>query len=447
MPRPATLLRSILATSALLTILVPEAARADDWPQWRGPLRDGVWRETGLIESIPADGLAYAWRVPIGDGYGGPAVADGRVFVTDFTRKPQSTEGTERLVALDEKTGATLWNHAWEVDTQGIQARYANGPRATPLVDGDRVYALGSTGRFFCLNVESGAVLWEGDWVRDFGAIIPTWGITAAPLIDGDRLIALVGGEPGAKVMAFNKLTGAELWRALDADSAPGYSPPVIVEEGGVRQLIVWHPTAIVSLNPGSGAVYWQQPSKVSLGQSIMSPVYSEGRLFVSSGQYGTTALELDAGQPAARLLWQGEQRKGKDVAGLYMFFSTPFVEDGTIYGIGYDGRLRAVDAATGAELWRTAEATEDALQANGFIVKNGDRFLITNDRGDLILAKLSREGYTEIGRTHLIDPTNNNFNGRRELGLVNWVHPAYANGHIIIRNDDEIVRASLLAP
>lgn len=430
----------------LALISTGATAFADDWPQWRGPQRDGVWREKGIVETFGDADPRYVWRVEIGDGYGGPAVADGRVFVTDFERESGTTRGTERLVVLDEATGEELWSHRWGVDTQGIQSRYSNGPRATPTVDDDRVYVLGSTGRFFCFDVAEGSIVWESDWVEEYGAIVPTWGITGAPLVDGDKLIALVGGKPDAKVMAFDKKTGEELWRAIEADSAPGYSPPVIVEEGGTRQLIVYHPTGIASLNPETGELYWSQPVKASLGQAITSPIYSEGRLYVSSSLYGTTALAMDSEEPLVDLLWQSPQRQGNDFSGLYIFFSTPFAEDGTVYGVGYDGLLRAVDAVSGEELWQTDAATEDARQANAFLVKNEDRFFITNDRGDLIIAKLSREGYEEIDRVHLIEPTNNNFNGRRELGLVNWVHPAYANGHILIRNDNEIVRASLLA-
>ncbi len=422
-------------------------ASAEDWPQWRGPERDGVWRDTGIVESFGEHDPRYAWRVELGEGYGGPAVANGRVFVTDFKRNPKNTEGTERFLVLDEKTGLTLWSQSWEVDTQGIQQRYANGPRATPLVDKDRVYAVGSTGRFFCFSVGDGTVVWSSDWVAEYGAIIPTWGITGSPLVDGSRLIALVGGENDSKVMAFDKMTGEVLWRAIESDSAPGYSPPMIIDEGGVRQLIVYHPTGVASLNPETGDVYWKQPTKASLGQSIMSPIYSEGRLFVSSSMYGTTALSMHEDEPTVDLLWQANQRKGDDFTGLYIFFSMPVIEGDTLYGVGYDGLLRAVDAPTGEELWKTDAATEDARQANAFLVKNGDRYFITNDRGDLIIAKLSREGYEEIDRMHVIDPTNGNFNGRRELGLVNWVHPAYANGHLLIRNDNEIVRVSLLAP
>jgi len=437
-----------LRHAALVAILFLTAGTvaADDWPQWRGPERDGVWRENGIVERFGESDPRYAWRVEIGEGYGGPAVADGRVFVTDFAREAGTTQGTEQILVLDEATGDPLWSYSWAIDTQGIQQRYANGPRATPTIDGDRAYVLGSTGRFFCFDVADGSIFWESDWVEEYGAIVPTWGITGAPLVDGDKLIALVGGKESGKVMAFDKRTGEELWRAIEADSAPGYSPPVIVEEGGTRQLIVYHPTGVASLNPETGEIYWSQPVKASLGQSIMSPVYSEGMLYVSSSLYGTTAMALDSEEPLVDVMWQSPQRQGNDFSGLYMFFSTPFVEDGTIYGVGYDGLLRAVDAVSGVELWQTDEATEDARQANAFVVKNGDRFFITNDRGDLIIAKLSREGYEEIDRVHLIDPTNNNFNGRRELGRVNWVHPAYANGHILIRNDNEIVRASLLA-
>ena len=158
----------------------------------------------------PTDGLKVTWRVPLGSGYSGPAVADGRVFVLDWTEDPDSRtlDGSERVVALDETTGAILWTHRWDTSYQVLQARYAVGPRATPTVDGDRVFVVGATGRLLCLETASGRVVWERDYVADYDTSVPAWGITSAPLVEGDLLIALVGGEPDALVVAFDKHTG-----------------------------------------------------------------------------------------------------------------------------------------------------------------------------------------------------------------------------------------------
>ncbi|MCE2543825.1 MAG: PQQ-like beta-propeller repeat protein, partial [Acidobacteria bacterium] len=197
--------------------------RAADWPEWRGAGRLGVWTDTGIVETLPEGGLTAAWRTPIHGGYAGPAVADGRVFVTDARRPdPNSTAAVERILALDEETGAVLWTHEWETNYAGLQLAYAIGPRATPTVDGDRVYALGAMGNLLALDVTDGRVLWQKDYVQDFYASVPSWGISGAPLVDGDRLICLVGGEPDAKVIAFDKHTGEVLWEALSSDWEPG---------------------------------------------------------------------------------------------------------------------------------------------------------------------------------------------------------------------------------
>ena len=173
---------------------------ADDWHQWRGVDRLGVWYETGIIDRFPPGGLKISWRVPIRSGYAGPAVADGRVFVLDWRDDPSSRTmgGTERLLALDEQSGEILWTHEWHTSYRMLQPTNAIGPRATPTVDDDRVYVLGATGRLFCLDVATGEPLWDTDYVEDYDTSIPPWGATSAPLVDRDRLIAIVGGEPDA---------------------------------------------------------------------------------------------------------------------------------------------------------------------------------------------------------------------------------------------------------
>jgi outer membrane protein assembly factor BamB len=271
---------------------------------------------------------------------------------------------------------------------------------------------------------------------------IPAWGIASAVLVDGDRVIAIVGGQPDAKVMAFDKMTGREIWRALPSDSEQGYSQPVITEVGGLRQLIIWHPTAVVSLDPVTGKVYWQQPFRIHMGVALATPVYSGAHLLVSSFYNGSMLLEL-AGEKA-RILWKGKSDSEINTDGLHAVVNTPAVDGDYIYGICSYGQFRCLDLKTGERVWETMEVTkEKARWASGFIVRQGDRYFINNDRGDLIIAKLTPQGYHEIGRTPLIKPTSNPGN-RRELGAVNWSHPAYANGHVVARNDEEIISLPL---
>ena len=272
------------ALGLLFSLLSVTGLMADDWPQWRGLDRMGLWRESGIVERFPEQGLTTTWRVPIRPGFAGPAVSQGRVFVLDYqeTRGTRTMDGTERLLCLDEETGQILWTHEWPTTYRNLNVSFATGPRATPTVDGDRVYVLGAGGRLVSLETETGRVAWQVDTVVQYDATGPVYGMSNAPLVDDDRLIVLVGGEPDALIVAFDKTTGAEVWRALPATSETGYSQPVIIDAGGTRQLIVWHAVALTSLDPETGDVYWDQEWQVGGGMTIATPVWSGGYLLVS---------------------------------------------------------------------------------------------------------------------------------------------------------------------
>jgi outer membrane protein assembly factor BamB len=422
------------------------SVQAEDWPEWRGKGRLGEWNETGLVERFVEGGLPLKWRTPIHRGYAGPAVAGGRVFVTD-SEKTKGNRVIERAIALDEETGKILWTRAWDADYTGLQLSTAIGPRATPTVDWDLVYALGAMGDLLALRVATGDVVWQKNFVKDFNTAVPAWGIAGAPIIDGDRIICLVGGEPDAKVMALNKLTGEEVWRALSSDSESGYSQPTIIDYAGVKQLIVFHPTAVSSLDPVTGKVYWEVPHAVEGGMTVTTPVLSGPYIFVSSQFGGSRLLKLDETKPGATLVWRGAGQSDRDYPSpnsLDGTITTAVIKDGYIYGLDGEGQLRCLELATGKQIWETeAVLKEHGEHGTVFFVKNGDRYFINNDRGELISATLSPKGYVETGRTTLIEPTHP-ASGRRELRAVLWSHAAYANKHIFIRNDKEIIRYSL---
>ena len=419
------------------------AARAEDWPEWRGKGRLGVWTETGILDKFPDEGLTPVWSKPIRGGYTGPSVADGMVYVTDYERT-QGRKGVERALCLREDSGETVWTHQWDVEYGGLA--YPYGPRATPTVDGGRVYTLGAMGMLHCLNAKTGAVIWKKDYVKDYGTEIPTWGIAGAPLVDGKQLICLVGGANNAKVVSFDKMTGKELWRVLSDEVEPGYNPPVIIEAGGARQLIIWHPEAVTSLDPKTGKTYWQHLFKIQSGLTVATPVLSGDRLLVTAFYNGSRLFRLHPRRPDAELVWKGNSDNEIQTDGLHALISTPVIDGDYIYGIGSYGHFRCLDARTGKRVWETLDVTlENARWATGFIVRHQDRYFINNDRGDLIIAKLSPDGYEEISRTPIIKPTTP-LGRRREKGAVHWSHPAYANRHLITRNDKQIVRYSLAA-
>ena len=365
--------------------------------------------------------------------------------MTDFERA-RGLDGTERILCLDEATGEILWTHSWEVSYAGVS--WDEGPRATPTVDGDQVYAVGASGILTALKVDTGEVLWRTSYVEDHGADIPQWGFASSPLVDGSRVITLVGGQPDAKVMAFDRTTGTEVWRALSSvEAGAGVGQPILIEAGGVRQLIIWHPLAVSSLDPKTGEVYWEQPFEVGYDMTVTTPVRRGSDLFVTTFYDGPMMLGLDNDSPGAELRWRGSSHSEILTDGLHAVIGTPIIDGDHIYGFGSYGQLRCLVAATGERVWETQEATgERARWASAFMVRHEDRVFINNDHGDLIIARLSPEGYEEISRTSLLAPTSRPGN-RRRLTYVNWSHPAYANQHIYARNDEEIISASLAAP
>ena len=441
----------LAAALAAAGVCAGATVAAEDWKQWRGQERRGVWHETGIVERFPESGLEFTWRVPIRGGFSGPAVADGRVFVTDWLEDPESRtiDGTERALALDEATGEVLWTYEWGATYRALLASYAAGPMATPTVDEDRVYMLGATGLLWCLNVETGAVVWHRNFQAEYDASLPPWGTPAPPLVDGDRLITVVGGEPDALVVAFDKHTGAELWRALEVRGGSS-SPPIIYEAGGVRQLIIWHTAGLASLDPETGAVYWEEPWETGASMNVITPLKSDNYLLVSQFYNGSLMMQLSTDRPDATLMWKGTSRSEmpNETDGLHTVITPPVIIDDYVYGVGSYGELRGLDARTGERLWMSGEMTPQARWGGAFIVRHADRYFVNNDDGDLIIAQFTPTGYVEIDRTKLIDATTSAGFGprKRHDRIVNWAHPAYANRHIVTRNAEEIVRASLAA-
>jgi outer membrane protein assembly factor BamB len=438
--------KKILCVAACV-IVGAAAIRAEDWPEIRGKGRLGVWNETGIIEKIPDGGLNVLWRTPVHAGYTGPSVADGRVFLMDFL-ETSTLKGTERAMALDEKTGKILWTQEWPASYAGMS--WPLGPRATPTVDGDRVYMVGADGKMFCFNVKDGKIIWKTDYVADFKADRKTWafdwGFASSPLVDGQRLICMVGGQPDAKVVAFDKMTGKELWRALSStDSDLGVAQPIIITAGGgTRQLIIWYPGAVVALDPETGKQYWEQPYKVGGSMTVVLPVQTGSDLFFTTFYDGPLMLTLDDKKPAEKVAWKGKSDSEILTDGLHAVLATPAIIGDYIYGIDSYGQFRCLRAKTGERIWETQLVTKErARWSSGHIVRNGDRLFIVNDRGELIIMKPSPDGYHELGRTNLIKPTSPPGN-RRELVNVAWSHPAFANKHIYERNDEELICVSL---
>jgi outer membrane protein assembly factor BamB len=448
----AVIIASVLASAGIF--IVP-ALYADDWPQWLGPQRDGVWREQGVLQTFPKDGPKVLWRMPIHEGYGGPAVVGDRIYVMDRERpldeegKPARATragipGKERILCLSTKDGKLIWQNEYDCP---YTISYPTGPRVTPLVRDGRVYTVGAMGDLRCLGADRGEIIWSKNLIKEYKLDAPpVWGWASHLLLDGELLYSLVGGE-GSAVVAFNKNDGKEVWKQLTTEEI-GYSPPMIYELAGKKTLVIWLSESVNGLDPTTGKVLWTQT--YPLGAQVKRPVVSistvrndKDRLFVTSFYHGPMMLEIAGEKPEAKIVWKSKSTNWAKPEGLNCVMSTPVLHDGYIYGIGGMGELQCIDAKTGEKMWETTKVLNEdqAFCGTAFIVPAGGHFLLFNDHGDLILADLTPKGYTEIGRAHLLEPSQNAMN--RD---VVWSHPAFSNRCMFARNDKEIICVSLAA-
>jgi outer membrane protein assembly factor BamB len=395
-------------------------------------------------------------------------VANSRVYLSDrttidaaptqkgaFDRTEQ--KGAERNFCVDQKTGQPIWSHSYPVT---YRISYAAGPRCTPTVDGDRVYFLGAMGDLMCHDAETGTIRWSKNFVTDYESSVPVWGFAAHPLIEGDLLICLAGGTKGRLVVALDKRTGHERWTSLSFESGDwGYAPPVIYEFGGTRQLIIWHPKAVVGLDPTTGRKLWDVPFEVKAALTVPMPRKIDDYLFLTSFYNGSMLLRVSSNR--AEIVWKS-QAKGErphQTTDLSSIMPTPIVRDGIVYGISSYGELTAGELMPVKRLWQTMVATRGPLTpsrvrdnpepsttqpwaerwANAFLIENEERTVLFNEQGELILAQLRPTGYNEISRHQILKPTN-----RLAGRPVVWSHPAFADRCVFARNDEELICVSL---
>ena len=296
-----------------------------------------------------------------------------------------------------------------------------------------------------CLDAATGGRHWTVNLMKQFKLDDPPlWGWAAHPLLDGDLLYCLVGGE-GSAVAAFRKDDGKEVWRALTTEDIC-YSPPMIYEAGGKRQLIVWLSDSINSLDPGTGTVYWTMPypvtGKPQRPAANIATVRRMGDLLFFTGPYhGSLMLKLAADKPAASVYWKRQSKDPFNPVNLSALIPTPVLKDKYVYGVSFMGELCCLDAENGNQLWENYALVggQKADCGTAFLVPQGDRFVIFNDSGDLILAELSPKGYKEIDRARIVQPVEE-ARGRQ----VVWSHPAFAERCVFARNEKEIVCVSL---
>jgi outer membrane protein assembly factor BamB len=414
----------------LFPVVLALAARAEDWPQWRGSGRDGVWHETGIRKAFQS--LPVRWRAAVGYGFSSPVIAKGRVYVADALVDRPNVRG--RVLCFEETTGKLLWTFSREKTDYPAWAFVPGqepSPNGTPVVQDGKVYATGPQAHnLYCLEAASGKLVWEKDLAQDY-QIEETATLSASPLVDGYRVILQVGGKPGACVVAFDRKTGKEIWRSLDETA--GQASPIIVKAAGRRQLIIWTTQSVSSLDPATGQLFWREPFVAGNSSAVATPVFSDNRLLVSG-----LMLKLDEKKPSASVLWpESRVATRRILSGT----STPLLQGNFVYSLNSAGSLVCLEAETGRQLWETDQVTRQKSGSSAcmHLTVSGDSVFIYNEWGELILAHLSPEGYREISRTTLLQPTYQ-FGGRK----LTWAAPSFANGHVYSRNEKEIICASL---
>src|SRR6266850_7563264 len=384
---------------------------ATDWPQWRGPDRAAAWTESGIVEKLPKTGLKVLWRAPIAMGFSSPVIAAGKVYLSDAELKKPIVR--QRVHCLEADSGKVRWTYSYETPAPDwfFTEEQARGPGATPIVWKGKVYALDLFGILVCLDTRHGNVAWKKNLKEEFQ--MKETSVDASPLIEGDLVILMLGGKGGAGIVALDRNTGREVWRALD--EAVTWSSPIVIDAGGVRQLIVWTQQSVSSINPANGKPYWREATSTggSPGTAgVSTPVFQNSYLLVSGWMF-----ELEKNRPAGKTLWP----EGKGVSRRILSdTSTGLLLGDYVYSAKAGGDFLCLKAATGEEIWKTSAATDLINGASIHVTVHGDSAFLFNDRGELIQARLAPGGYEEISRAKLIEPTWP-FGSRK----VAWAAPA----------------------
>jgi outer membrane protein assembly factor BamB len=375
---------------------------AADWPQWRGPHRDGISAETGLLDSWPKGGPPLLWKTQgLGEGYASSAIADGRLFI-------QGQQGDEEFVlALDANTGKQLWR-----SHTGIPFKESRGygPRGTPTVDGDRVYALAADGMLVCLDAATGKRIWGYNVVDHFHGHVPHWGISESPLVEGDRIIVTPGGS-GAAVVALDKTNGKVLWQSQSDGAA--YSSPMAFDAGGTRQLAVFTADAALGLDFATGKLLWRYERVANGTANIATPIVHDGEIFVSS-DYGTgcVLLKVAAGGNASEVYFNRDMRN---------HYSTSVLVGDYLYGFS-SSILTAMKFQTGEVAWR------DRSVGKGSLIYAEKHLYVLGEDGIVALVDATPSGYHEISRFEI-----------PKGGFPTWSQPVIANGKLYLREQDNL--------
>jgi len=421
-----------ILTLFLIASIFSLSSFSQEWPDWRGENRDATWNEKGIVEQFPAAEMSPEWTVSIGPGYTGPTVANGKVYLMDRQEDP---EEMERVLCFDAETGNQVWQYSYECIYSGIG--YQAGPRASVVINDGKAYSLGSMGHLYCFDAETGTVIWKKELNEEYKIDMPIWGIASTPLIVDEKIIVHASGADNACVMAFNKNTGEEIWQNLD-DRA-GYSAPILIEKNGTRVVVNWTEHSLSGMNPETGEIYWRFPWETGSGMSISTPVLYNDYIFVSAFYSGSLLVDLGDDYTTMEKVWQREGESERKTDALHCVMNTPVIIDDYIYGVDSYGELRCLELLTGDRVWEDQTAVDRGRWANIHFIQKDEETWMFNEHGELLITELSPEGFNEISRTKIIEPT------KKQLPRgVTWSHPAFANKHVFIRNDRELICTSL---
>jgi outer membrane protein assembly factor BamB len=396
-----------LCAFALTPITVGKTASESGWPQWRGPLRNGISSETGLLKQWPEKGPAVIWSITnLGEGYGSPAIEGDRIYAQGTNMAKSS------VFCLNLSTGKTIWR-AGLGPTAGNDR--GNGPRGTPTLDGDRVYALTENGDLACLRELDGSIVWSKNILKEFDGGNIRWLISESPLIDSDRLIVSPGGK-GAGIVALNKMTGAEIWRAKDLSDPAGYSSCIVAEVGGVRTYVNFTSTAAVGVRASDGKLMWSYANVANRVANCATPVFADNKVFFSSA--------YDTGGALLNLTAQNGEVKAQEA-----YFTREMMNhhggmvllNGYLYGFS-NSILTCIEFNTGKVMWKDRSVGKGSITyADGMLYLLGEKQLVG-------LAEANPKAYIEKGRFPIND-----------LGRDSWAHPVVLGGKLYIRNQNEM--------
>jgi outer membrane protein assembly factor BamB len=380
------------------------------WVGFRGPLRDGHYREQPILTAWPADGLKPRWRQPIGGGYASFAIAHGRAFTIEQRRQQ------EVVAAYDVPTGRELWTHAW--DSEFREWMGGDGPRATPTWADGRIFALGALGELRCLDSRSGSLHWRVNILSDNGASNLQWGMAASPLVYDDVVVVLPGGPRGRSVVAYDRLTGERRWSSLDDKQA--YSSPMLVTLNGRRQILVLTGSRLVALASESGELLWDFPWVTSNDINASQPLLLGDRRILLSSSYGHGAAVIEVlqegGRQTAHRIWENTRLKNR--------FSSSVIHEGFIYGLD-ENVLTCLDAATGEVKWKSGRYGHGQ-----FLLASGHLVMLSED-GELALVRATPARHEELVRFPVLEGKT-------------WNHPAMSDGILLVRNLAEMAAFDL---